>query len=413
MFRPLAIAIGFRYTRAKRLTHFISFVALTSMLGIALGVMVLITVLSVMNGFDDEIKNRFFSMAPQVTLTGHIEHWNELAQEAKQNPHVIDAAPFIGGQGLITRNGLNAPIGITGIEPLQEPKVTQIGKLMVKGSLSDLTPGGFNAVLGEGIASKLGVQLGDKVTIMIPKGSVSIVGVQPRFKRFKVTGIFSAGAGFGFDSQLVFIHLADAQKLYAMGPFVSGVKLKLDDMYRAQSVAIDLMGRLPETIEVSDWSMQFGAFFKAIQLEKNMMFLILFLIVAVAAFNLVSSLVMLVNDKQPDIAILRTMGATPRLVMGIFFVQGSTVGVFGTLLGVVSGILLAWNVTDLVNFLQSLFGVQFLSSSVYFVDYLPSKIMWQDVTTVVGMSLALSFVVTLYPAWKAAKVRPAEALRYE
>lgn len=413
MFRPLALAIGLRYTRAKKLTHFISFVAMSSMLGIALGVMVLITVLSVMNGFDDQIRNRFFAMAPQVTLTGNIADWQSLSEQAKSDSRVIEVAPFVGGQGLATNNGYNLPIAISGIEPSEETRVTKLGELMIEGSLEALQPGSFNVVVGEGVAAKLGVRIGDKTTLMIPKGTVSIIGVQPRFKRFNVVGIFSAGSGFGFDNQLVFIHMGDAQKLFGMHGAVSGLKLKLSNLYEAPQVSYALMASLPGNIEVSDWTVQFGAFFKAIKLEKNMMFLILLLIVAVAAFNLVSSLVMLVNDKESDIAILRTMGATPKLVMGIFFVQGATVGIMGTVLGVISGLLLAWNVTTIVNTIQNGLGVQFISSGVYFIDYLPSKIMWQDVVVVVSMSLFMSLIATLYPAWKASCVKPVEALRYE
>lgn len=413
MFRPLSLSIGLRYTRAKKSSYFISFVAVTSMLGIALGVMVLITVLSVMNGFDEEIRDRFFAMAPQVTLSGQIKDWSGLIAQSKAEPAVQKGAPFVGGQALVIANGFNIPIALSGIDPVFERGVSRLGDLMVEGSLDALQPKAFNLVIGEGVAAKLAVRVGDKVTLMIPKGSVSIIGVQPRFKRFTVAGVFSAGSGFGFDSQLIFLNMHDAQKLYGMGAQVSGVKLKLDDVYHAPEVAFKLMQRLPETVDVSDWSTQFGAFFKAIKLEKNMMFLILMLIVAVAAFNLVSSLVMLVNDKQSDIAILRTMGATPRLVMGIFFVQGSTVGVLGTVVGIVSGILLAWNVTAIVNALQQMLGVQFLSSSVYFVDYLPSKIIWSDVIAVGLLALMLSFLATLYPAWKASRIKPVEALRYE
>lgn len=416
MYRPVAINIGMRYTRAKRRNHFISFIAFTSMFGIALGVMVLITVLSVMNGFDYQIRHRFFSMAPQVTvssLTGRIPDWNNTMGEVLKTKGVLAAAPFVGGQGLLTHSGLVVPVIASGILPDYENKVTDIKAKMVAGKLSDLKPGSFNVILGQQLADNLAAVVGDKINLMIPKASVTPVGMIPRFRRFKVVGIFSAGTGFNFDSRLAFINLQDAQALFELGKTVTGLRLKINNIYAAPSISSTLMQKLQGSYQVTNWTQEFGAFFKAIKMEKTMMFLILILIIAVAAFNLVSSLVMVVNDKQADIAILRTFGAMPRTILAIFMVQGTFVGFIGTFIGVVGGIILSLNATDIVNWLQNVFHYQFLSSNVYFVDYLPSRLQWMDVVHVSLIALLLSFFATIYPAWRASRVQPAEALRYE
>lgn len=414
MFKPLALYIGLRYMRAKKKNHFVSFISLSSMLGIGMGVMVLITVLSVMNGFDAEIHKRFFGMAPEITVTGQagsIEGWQTMARDLSHMPAVKAVSPFVAGQGLLTFEGQVLPVALTGILPEIDEPVAHLQAKMIVGNLSHLNH--FGIILGRGIADNLGVMIGDKVTVMIPQASATPAGMIPRFKRFTVQGVFSAGTGFNFDTKLAFIHLADAQKLLQLGDEVSGLKLKIDDIYQAPALSERLSQTLGEAYQVSNWTQQFGAFFQAIKLEKTMMFLILLLIIAVAAFNLVSSLVMVVNDKQAEIAILRTIGATPATILWVFIVQGMMVGLSGTVMGVLSGILLASNATAIVNALQSFFGVHVLSSSIYFVDYLPSKIALSDVCEVCAMAVMMSFIATLYPAWRASKTVIAEALHYE
>jgi lipoprotein-releasing system permease protein len=414
MFKPLALYIGLRYTRAKKRNHFVSFISLSSMLGIGLGVMVLITVLSVMNGFDEEIHKRFFGMAPEITVSGRngqIADWQKLEAELKNTPGVTAIAPYIGAQGLLTHEGQILPIVLTGIDPQQEQAVTHLKDKLVVGNMADLQH--FGIILGRGLANNLGVMVGDKVTIMIPAASVTPAGMIPRFKRFTVAGIFSAGAGFNFDTKLAFINMADAQKLMQFGDNVSGLKLKVRNIYEAPALSEKLAEKLGYDYEVGNWTQQFGEFFHAVKLEKTMMFLILLLIIAVAAFNLVASLVMVVNDKQSEIAILRTLGATPSSILWIFIVQGMMVGIVGTLIGLAGGLILASNATSIVNALQSVLHTQLLSSNVYFVDYLPSKIMFSDLWQICVVALLMSFVATIYPAWRASKTVIAEALHYE
>ena len=414
MFKPLALYIGLRYMRAKKKNHFVSFISLSSMHGIGMGVMVLITVLSVMNGFDLEIHNRFFGMAPEITVTGEsdqLNQWQPLADELRKVPAVKAVAPYVAGQGLLTYEGQVLPIALTGILPELEQGVSHLKDKLLVGNLSDL--GHFGIILGRGIADHLGVMVGDKVTIMIPQATVTPAGMIPRFKRFTVKGVFTAGTGFNFDTKLAFVHLADAQKLMQLGDDVSGLKMKIQDVYQAPSMSEQLSLKLGARYQVGNWTQQYGAFFQAVKMEKTMMFMILLLIIAVAAFNLVSSLVMVVNDKQAEIAILRTIGATPSTILWIFIVQGMMVGLVGTLLGILGGLVLASNATAIVNALQSLFGVHVLSSSIYFVDYLPSKILFSDLWQVCAMALLMSFIATIYPAWRASKTVIAEALHYE
>tara|TARA_R110000868_G_scaffold8205_3_gene42601 strand:- start:187114 stop:188361 length:1248 start_codon:yes stop_codon:yes gene_type:complete len=415
MFKPLSLYIGLRYTRAKRSNGFISFISLMSMLGIALGVAVLITVLSVMNGFDINIKQRVFSLAPQVTVNGiggNLQSWQTIEKKLLTVPHVQAAAPMVQGQGLMRFMGSVAPGMVMGIVPKQEAKINELSTLMISGKLSDLKPGKFGIVLGETMADNLGIMPGNKVMVIVPKLNVTPLGISPQFKRFTVVGIFHAGNGFGFDNRLAYINMQDAQKLYALGSHINGINLKLSNPYLAPMVTQSVQKILPDTY-VSDWSQQFGAFFNAVQLEKTMMFLILMLIIAVAAFNLVSTLVMAVQDKQADIAILRTLGATPRTIMMTFMVQGCVVGLIGIVLGLIGGVLLALNVTSLVTWLQNTFHLQLFSSSVYFLDYLPSKLNPTDVWHICIVAFILSLLATIYPAWKASRVQPAEALRYE
>lgn len=415
MFKPLSFFIGWRYTRAQKKNHFVSFISLSSMLGIALGVMVLITVLSVMNGFDVEIHRRFFGMAPEITITGQtgvVSRWQQLERRISQEKDIKAAAPYVSAQGLITYEGQVYPMMLTGILPEQEEAISGLQRKMLNGSVEDLQH--FGIILGRALAENLGVVVGDRLTVMIPQANVTPAGMEPRFKRFTVKGIFSAGTGFNFDTKLAFIHLSDAQKLLQLNTDeVSGIRLKIREEYEAPLLSARLARNLGEEYQINNWTESFGAFFEAVKMEKTMMFLILLLIIAVAAFNLVSSLVMVVNDKQAEIAILRTIGATPATILKIFIVQGMMVGVVGVILGVISGSLLAMNATKIVNAIQSFFGVHVLSSSIYFVDYLPSKIMFNDLWQVCVMALLMSFLATIYPAWRASKTVIAEALHHE
>lgn len=416
MLRPLSLYIGLRYTRAKRHNHFISFISLTSMLGIAVGVAVLITVLSVMNGFDEEIHEKFFGMTPQMTVVnyeGKVYDWEALTHQVDAFPGVVGVAPFIGGQGLLTRLGRVMPVLVNGILPEQESAVRDLADNMVVGDLHALQPGDFGIVLGLQIASQLGLSVNDQITLMIPQADISPLGLSPRFKRFTVVGIFSAGGGFSFDASLAFINLVDAQKLFQMGDSVTGLQVKIENIYAAPTMSTQLSQQLPEDFSVGNWTSDYGPFFQAIKLEKNMMFLILALIIAVATFNLVSSLVMLVTDKQADIAILRTLGALPRTILAIFMIQGFIIGVVGLVLGLIGGITLSLNATAVVNWLQSVLHIQLVSENVYFLDYLPAKLLGKDIANVSYIALLMSFLATLYPAWRAARVQPAEALRYE
>lgn len=414
MFKPLSLYMGLRYTRAKNKSHFVSFISLSSMLGIGIGVMVLITVLSVMNGFDEEIHQRFFGMAPEITINtqdGHMQLWQDLAAELLKDPRIRAAAPIAGTQALLSFDGRVAPLILTGILPDKEEAISMLSEKLIIGDMARLDS--FGIILGRSIADNLGLGIGDKVNIMIPEASITPTGLIPRFKRFTVQGVFSAGSGFNFDSKLAFIHLHNAQKLMALGGSVSGIKLKIRDVYEAPVIAAEIAAKLGDYYLVGNWTQQFDAFFHAIKMEKTMMFLILVLIIAVAAFNLVSSLVMVVNDKQAEIAILRTIGATPARIMSIFIIQGILVGGMGTLLGLFGGLLLASHVTELVNQIQAFFKVQFLSSSVYFVDYLPSKIIFSDLWQICCIALLMSFIATIYPAWRASRILIVQALHYE
>ena len=414
MFNPLSLCISLRYLASKKRSGFVSFISLSSMLGIALGVMVLITVLSVMNGFDDEIHHRFFAMSPEITIndySGAMSNWQQVRDSIKDISGIKAIAPFIGGQGLISYQGRNIPIVITGILPKEEEALTALSEKIIHGDVKKLSP--FGIVLGESLSAQLGVFLGDRATVMIPQLTTSIAGSVPRFKRFSVAGVFSAGSGFNFDSRLGFIHLNDAQKLFQMGDKVSGLRLKIDNPYDAPKISLDLSRQLQGRYAIGNWTEQYGAFFKAVKMEKTMMFLILILIIAVAAFNLVSSLVMMVNDKLSDIAIIRTFGGRRRLVLMVFMLQGVMVGVIGTLIGIIFGVILSLNATSIVDFLQNYFQTEWLTSNAYFVDKLPSKLDVIDIIHVTLVSIGLSFLATLYPAMKAAQINPAEALRYE
>ena len=414
MFKPLSLYMGLRYMRSRKSNHFVSFISFTSLFGIALGVMVLITVLSVMNGFDAEIHQRFFSMAPEITVNGEndrIANWPAMQQRIASTPGVIAVAPFVGGQGLMASGGRISPILLNGIELKLEEPISHLHDKLMLGNARQFNP--FGMIIGRGLAESLGLMLGDQVTVMVPQATLTPAGVIPRFKRFTIQGIFAAGPGFGFESRLAYIHLPDAQKLLQMPAEISAFKVKINDIYAATTIGGQLAQQLGESVVVSDWTQQFGAFFHAVKMEKSMMFLILLLIIAVAAFNLVSSLVMVVNDKQAEIAILRTLGASPGFILAVFMIQGMLLGVMGTLLGLVAGILLASNATELINTLQSLSGIQLMPANVYWVDYLPVQILPSDCVKVCAVALLMSFLATCYPAWRASRTVITTALHYE
>jgi lipoprotein-releasing system permease protein len=409
------LLVGLRYTRAKRRNHFISFISAISMAGIALGVAALIVVLSVMNGFQKELRTRILGVASHVQVTGagnRLEGWQGVAKAAAQQPRVVAAAPFVNAQGMLAAGQAVRGSVVRGILPEAEEKVAEIGQHMRAGKLDSLKAGEFNIVLGSELARALGVLPGDKVALIAPQGLVTPAGVIPRLKQFTVTGVFEVGM-FEYDSGLALVHMEDARKLYQMGDAVSGVRLRLDDLFSARGVARDLMTRLGGDLYATDWTRSHANFFRAVEIEKRVMFIILLLIVAVAAFNIVSTLVMLVTDKQSDIAILRTLGASPASIVQVFMVQGALIGVTGTLAGVVLGLLLGFNVDTVVPFVENLLGFKFLAKDIYYISDLPTDVQMGDVLTIGLVSLALSFVATLYPSWRASRVNPAEALRYE
>lgn len=419
MFRPIAVFIGARYTRAKRRNHFISFIAATSMIGIALGVMVLITVLSVMNGFDRELKDRVLGMAPHAVINSHVgllHHWQDLIPEVKQHPHVLGVAPYISTQGMLRANGVNYPVWVQGIEPKLQVEVSIIDQHLDphQGSLAQsLKPGDFGIVIGELLADRMGVSIGDKITLLVAEGSTtSIAGLVPRLKRFTLVNTFKTGSDV--DTGLALISMADASVLLRYeDDGITGLRLKVDNLFKARTIAEEVATNLGGLFRVSDWTQTHGSLFQAVKMEKTVMFVILLLIVAVAAFNIVSTLVMVVTDKQADIAILRTLGASPAEIMGIFIVQGSINGFMGTILGTIFGVTLAITAPSAISWLEHTFGIQFLDPDVYFISYLPSELHWDDVWQIVSLALLMSLLATIYPAWRASRTQPAEALRYE
>lgn len=415
MFKPLILYIGLRYTRAKRRTQFISFITLTSILGIALGVTALITVLSVMNGFEAELRERILGMTSHATVTGldgQLEDWQKLNGLIDNYPNIVGTAPFINGQVMINADRRVSGTMLHGILPNVEHQVSEVAEKMKAGSLEQLIPGEFNIVLGAELATYLGAMVGDKITVITPQITSTPAGILPRMRRFTVSGIFEVGM-YEYDRNMAIIHLDDAARLFRMGEAVSGLRLKLDDLFNAPQISRSIAQALYEDYRVSDWTQAHSNFFRAIQTEKRVMFIILLLIVAVAAFNIVSTLVMVVTDKRGDIAILKTQGLSSPSVMGIFIVLGGIIGVVGTLLGTAGGIALALNVETIVPAIEQFFGVQFMAADVYYISELPSKLEWEDVYTIAGMAFSLSLLATLYPAWQASKINPAEVLRYE
>jgi lipoprotein-releasing system permease protein len=413
MFRPLELFIGLRYVRAKRRNHFISFISLVSMLGIAVGVIALVTVISVMNGFEKQLRDSILGMAAHATISsvgGSIRDWHDVIATARRDRHVLGAAPYLDSQALLQGMRRSGAL-VSGILPDEQPAVSDIGRKMIRGRLADLKPGAFGMILGNELAMELGVGVGDKVTVYTSDINVTPIGGVARFKRFTVVGIFSVGFQ-EYDEGLALIHLEDAERLFqADGP--GGVRLKLDDMFRAWPITRELAGDLGGYYRITTWEQGHSNFFRALAMEKLVMFIILSLVVAVAAFNLVSTLVMLVNDKQADIAILRTLGISPRSITGVFMVQGVIVGTFGILLGVLGGVPLAINIPVLAKWVERTFGVQILSPDVYYISEVPSDMHWSDVGWIVAIAFAFCLVATLYPAWRASRTQPAEALRYE
>jgi lipoprotein-releasing system permease protein len=408
------LLIGLRYTRASRRNGFISFISLISVVGIALGVAALIIVLSVMNGFQAEVRNRILGMAAHVQISGvgnQLQDWQTTATIAKKNPHVLATAPYVLGQGLLINGSQVKGALVRGIDPQQESKVNEVAGKLVAGELRSLRAGEFGIILGISLANELSVRLGDRVTMITPQGQVTPAGLIPRMKQFTVAGIFKADYA-PYDIGLAMVDIKDAQTLFRTGSAVSGVRLKLDDLNLARRVSREINQEMPELI-ASDWSQENPTYFRAVEIEKRMMFIILTLIVAVAAFNLVSTLVMVVTDKQADIAILRTLGASPFSIMKIFVIQGALSGVIGTGSGVLAGVLVSKNLDVIVPFIERILGTTILSPDIYLISELPSRVLWSDVSSIGGISLLLALLATLYPSWRASRVNPAEALRYE
>ncbi|HRA81397.1 MAG TPA: lipoprotein-releasing ABC transporter permease subunit [Thauera sp.] len=412
--------VGLRYTRSRKRAQgrnrFISFISLVSMLGIALGVAALIVVLSVMNGFQDELRSRILGVASHVqvqSFEGGLLNWQQVADEAARHPDVLASAPYVQEQGMLSFDeGVRGTI-VRGVIPGEEDKVADFARYMKAGSLDALQPGRFGIVLGRDLAQALRVQLGDKITLIAPQGLVTPAAVLPRVKQFELVGVFEAGM-FEYDSGLALVHMSDAQTLYRLGDAVSGVRLKLDDLFAAPRVARELAGQITEPgLMVSDWTRSHANFFRAVALEKTMMTLILFLIVAVAAFNIVSTLVMAVQEKYADIAILRTLGASPASIMTIFVLQGSIIGLVGLLAGVIGGLTIAGNLDVVIPALEAVTGATLWNKEIYYINELPSKVLPADVIGIVSVSFVLTLLAALYPSWRASRVNPAEALRYE
>ena len=417
MFKPLELFIGQRYTHSRRRNRFISFISFASMLGIMLGVMVLITILSIMNGFEKELRSRILGVVAHVTVSGtdgKLSGWAQQYDRLAAEPHVVGAAPYIQKQVVLANGNLLRGVLLQGIHPDYQDKVSEQGFHLVEGSFSDLKSREYGIVLGAGLANALQVIPGDKVTVVVPQVQVTPAGVLPRLRRFTVVGIHEFGMQ-EFDSMTAFVHIDDAARLFRMHTEgqVSGIRLKLDDLFAAQSLAYDLQQQLGKQFEVADWSKEHGNFFRAVKTEKIAMSLILFLVVAVALFNLVASLVMAVNDKQSDIAILRTFGMEPQRVMRIFMIQGSIIGIFGTVVGVGLGVLLSLNIETLVPAIENTFGFKVFPADVFFISEVPSDLHWDDVALIAGAALVFSVLATLYPARRAAAIQPAESLRYE
>jgi len=412
---PLELFIGLRYLRAKKRNHFISFISSISIFGIALAIILLITVLSVMNGFQQELRDRILVMTSHVTISaanGSLRNWQTVTDALKDDKEITGSAPYVRGEVMLSHSGNVHAALIRGVSPEHEPAVSAVADKMKDGALTDLKPGEFGIILGHELARSLGAYPGDKITVLSPQLNVSPAGVMPRLKRFTLIGTFEVGM-HEFDSGLALMHIDDAAKLMRMKGEVSGVRLRIDKLFDARRKQYEITQKLGAGFYVSDWTRRHANFFRAVQMEKTVMFVILSLIIAVAAFNIVSTLVMVVTDKESDIAILRTLGLSPTSIMQVFMVQGTVIGLLGTLIGMVGGIALANNIESIVQFIERQFDTHFLDPSIYYISVLPSQVLWMDVMLVCGVSFFVSMLATLYPAFRASKTHPVEALRYE
>lgn len=414
MFRPVELFIGLRYTRARRRAHFVSFITLTSMIGIALGVAALITVISVMNGFERELRERILGMISHAEIhgeRGRVDDWRNIIERAEAHPSVVGAAPFVEGEVMVTRGGNVSGTLLRGVDPALEPQVSQVLDKIISGD-GQLASGEYGIILGSALAREMGARVGDRITVITPEARISVAGITPRMRRFTVTGIFEVGM-HEYDRALAIAHLEDVARLQQMGNAIGGIRLKFDDMMSAPWLAREVAYALPGHYRVIDWTLQHANFFRAVQTEKTVMFVILALIVAVAAFNIVSTLVMVVRDKQADIAILRTLGLSPYGIMAVFIVQGAIIGVLGTALGVAGGVALALNVENIVPAVENILNFEFMPADVYYISELPSELRSADVIRITALATVLALLATLYPAWSASRTEPAEALRYE
>lgn len=415
MFLPKEIFIGLRYTRAKRKNHFVSFIAFISIAGVALGVFSLIVVLSVMNGFGNELRNRTLSMTSHATITGFdgtIADWQSVSNKAKQQSGVVATAPYIRKEVMLSNGKRVSGALVRGIRPELEKEVSSIASKMVSGRLSDLKSGEYGIIIGRELANTLGVYEGERITLITPQATVTAVGVMPRLRRFKVVGVFEVGM-HQFDSAMSYMHIDDAGKLFSLKDEVNGVRLRLTDLFEAPAIARNLDTIFGENYWVRDWTRQHSNFFRALKTEKTVMFIILLMVVAVAALNIVSTLMMSVNDKESDIAILRALGITPRSIMAIFMIQGAIIGLFGTLIGVAAGVPVALNVFEIVSYFEQLFNTDFLPSDVYYISDVVADVRADEVITYAVAAFCITIIATIYPAWRASKTLPAEALRYE
>jgi lipoprotein-releasing system permease protein len=415
MFRPLELFIGSRYLRAKRRNHFISFISFISVFSLALGITLIITVLSVMNGFQFEIKDRILSMTAHATvleLDGKLRDWHKVEKELESDPEIQGSAPYVQGQGMIVHGKQVTGAMLTGVDPKLERKVSKIGDHLQGGSLELLNPGKFEILLGNDLANFLNVEVGEKITVITPEATVTPAGIIPKFRRFTVVGTYAVGMP-QYDRNTAAIHIEDAKRLFHLDDAVTGLRLRYKDLFDAQEITYKLRNQLGGDYWVTDWTYHNRNFFRALKMEKTMMFIITIIIVFVAAFNIISMLVMVVTEKQSDIAIMRTLGVTPKSIMGIFIVQGTVIGLVGTLLGAIGGVLLSSNLESLVRIVEKIRGAKFLSPDVYPISDFPSDVIPSEVATICIVAFIITVLATIYPAWKAARTQPAEALRYE